>query len=130
MSKNTIKINGEKLRSLLEGVTGRTVYQIAKEQGFSKNLIAEAIRTGKASPIVQSVAKIYGITPEAYILKEPEAPKAKAGEQISIDDISTIKRDELKDLIKEALREILIENNVTIRNPHNKTIKIFGSEEV
>ena len=104
MSKNTIRINGEKLRFLLEDSTGKTIREIALENGFSKNLISEAIRQDKASPVVQNIAKLYGITPEAYMIKEE--PEIKEPAQMSIDDISlNISRDELKDLIIEAVKE-------------------------
>ena len=108
MSKNTIRINGDKLRSLLEDSTGKTIREISIENGFSKNLISEAIRQGKASPIVQNIAKLYGFTPEAYKLEEDT--KVKEPAQMSIDDISlNISRDELKAIVKEALIEVLKE---------------------
>lgn len=111
MSKNTIRINGDKLRFLLEDSTGKTIREIALENGFSKNLISEAIRQGKASPIVQNIAKLYGFKPEAYKLEEDT--KVKEPAQMSIDDIAlNISRDELKDLIIEAIREAF--NGATI----------------
>ena len=103
--KTTIKINGNKLRSLLETATGRTIYQIAEESGYSRNVIANAVRQGYASSAVQNIARFYGITPGMYKAKDPEPKKEPA--QISIDDIEAIKRDELKDLIKEALVEVI-----------------------
>jgi len=114
MSKNTIKIDGQKLKALLTGATGKTVYQLAKDNGFSDNFFATAIRSGKASPIVQSVARNYGIAPEAYIIKENEpvtetAPETAPG-QISITDYTTtISRDELKEIVKEAVKEVWLE---------------------
>ena len=107
MSKNTIRINGDKLKFLLEESTGKTIREIAIENGFSKNLIAEACRVGKASPIVQNIAKLYGFKPEAYKIEELEI---KEPAQMSIDDISlNISRDELKAIVKEALIEVLKE---------------------
>jgi len=106
MSKNTIKIDGEKLRTLLENTTGKTLTEIALENGFSKNLISETCRKGKASPIVQNIAKLYGISPEAYKAKEPEIKEAT---QISIDEIETapqISRELIKEAIKDAIAEI------------------------
>ena len=105
----TIKIDGAKLRSLLESSTGKTIRQLAYESGFSKNLIAEACRTGYASAVVQNVAKLYGINPEAYIIKEPEiieTTEAPLNGQISIDDLGAINRAELKELFKEAILEL------------------------
>ena len=106
MSKNTIKIDGDKLKELLESATGRTIREISLENGFSKNLISEAIRTGKASPIVQNVARLYGIVPDMYRYIEPEVAPERA--QLSIDDISlNISREELKEIVKEALKDVI-----------------------
>lgn len=104
MNKTTIKINGDKLRSLLESTTGKTIYEIATESGYSKNVISNAIRQGYASSAVQNIARLYGIAPEAYAIKEPEVRT-----QISIEDIESIKRGELLELIKDAVREVLRE---------------------
>ena len=112
MSKNTIKIDGEKLKALLEADTGRTIREISLENGFSKNLISEAVRTGKASPIVQNVARLYGIVPEMYRYIEPDPAPERS--QLSIDDISlNISREELKEIVKEALVEVI--NDCDIR---------------
>lgn len=105
MSKNTIKIDGEKLRTLLENTTGKTLTDIALENGFSKNLISEACRKEKASPVVQNIAKLYGISPEAYKAKDPDIREAT---QITIDEIETdpqISRELIKEAIKDALEE-------------------------
>lgn len=134
MNSTTIKIDGSKLRSLLES-TGKTIYQIATESGYSKNVISNAIRQGYASSAVQNIARLYGIAPDDYkaveIIKDPEPVEELKG-QISIDDLESIKKDELKSIIKEACREalveVLIENETVIRNPQKKTIRIFGSE--
>lgn len=146
MNKYTLKINGSKLRSLLESTTGKSLTDISLANGFSKNFLNEACRVNKATNSVQAVAKLYGIAPEAYKIKEPVVKADSEISQISIDDIESIKRsellelikdavrevirEELKALIKEALTEVLFENDVVIRNPKKKTIKIFGSEEV
>lgn len=115
MSKNTIRINGDKLKSLLEQTTQKTLRQISLDNGFSRNLISEACRQGKASPVVQNIAKLYGITPEAYMIKEEpeikepeiiEEPRPE-GEQISIEDLASISRDELKEIVKEAVIDVL-----------------------
>lgn len=119
MSKNSIKIDGEKLRSLLEGTTGKTLYQISAENGFSKNLISEACRNKKASPIVQNIAKLYGISPEAYKEKEPEPVRqiSETPGQMSIDDFKallderpTYTPEDFKKAIKEGLFEAIEEN--------------------
>ena len=106
MNSTTIKIDGAKLRQLLESKTGKTIYQIATESGYSKNVISNAIKKGYASSAVQNIARLYGITPDEYKLNDPEPIKEPA--QISIDDIEDIKIAELKAIIKEALREELL----------------------
>ena len=109
MNSTTIKIDGAKLRQLLESKTGKTIYKIAQESGYSKNVISNAIKKGYASSAVQNIARLYDITPDDYkvIETDPEPVEELKG-QISIDDIESIKRDELKAIIKEALREELL----------------------
>lgn len=102
-AKTTIKIDGEKLRSLLEDKTGKTIYQIAEESGYSKNVLSNAIHNGYASSAVQNIARLYGIAPDEYKLIDPEP--IKEPEQISIDDIEGLKRNELKEIVKQAIRE-------------------------
>ena len=109
MNKTKIKIDGSKLRQLLESTTGKTIYQIATESGYSNNVISNAIREGYASSSVQNIARLYGITPDAYKIKDPEPVEELKG-QLSIDDIESIKKDELKSIIIEAIVETL--NNV------------------
>lgn len=108
MNSTTIKINGAKLRQLLETKTGKTIYQIATESGYSKNVISNAIKKGYASSAVQNIARLYEIYPDDYKVIEPDPePTEEIKGQISIDDIETIKRDELKVLIKEAVTEVI-----------------------
>lgn len=83
MSKNTIKIDGAKLKQLLEERSGRSLYQISEDEGFSRNFLSQACRSGKASPIVQSVANKYSVRKEEYILAEKEL------KQMTIDDIQS-----------------------------------------
>lgn len=106
MNSTTIKIDGSKLRELLESKTGKTIYQIALESGYSKNVISNAIKKGYASSAVQNIARLYDITPDDYkVVEEDPEPTEEIKGQISIDDIETIKRDELKELVKQAIRE-------------------------
>ena len=109
MNSTTIKIDGPKLRTLLENTANKTIYQIATESGYSKNVISNAIKKGYASSAVQNIARLYGITPDLYAINDPEPTEELKG-QISIDDIESIKRDELKVIIKEAIVETL--NNI------------------
>ena len=105
--KNSIEIYGDKLRELLERETKKSVYDLALEQGFSKNFIAEACRSGIASPTLQAVARLYGVVPEMYVKREEPKP---APAQLSIFDYNGIDREDLKELIKEAVREVLKED--------------------
>jgi hypothetical protein len=109
MNSTTIKIDGAKLRELLETKTGKTIYQIATESGYSKNVISNAIKKGYASSAVQNIARLYEIYPDDYKVIEPDPEEIEDFEeikgQISIDDIETIKREELKELFKQAIRE-------------------------
>lgn len=108
MHSTTIKIDGAKLREMLESKTGKTIYQIATESGYSKNVISNAISKGYASSAVQNIARLYDISPDEYKATEEDPVKTEELKgQISIDDIETIKRDELKALIKETLLETI-----------------------
>lgn len=126
MNSTTIKIDGAKLRQLLENRTNKTIYQIATESGYSKNVISNAIRQGYASSAVQNIARLYEIYPEDYRLFEIEAKSEEYKTQISIDDIESIKRDELKSIIKESIFEILDSYELRFFNdPITQTTKIF-----
>lgn len=108
MNSTTIKIDGAKLRELLESKTGKTIYKIAQESGYSKNVISNSIKKGYASSAVQNIARLYDITPDDYKVVEPDPVKTEELKgQLSIDDIESIKRDELKFIIKEAIVDLL-----------------------
>lgn len=135
MSKTTINIDGAKLRALLESTTGKSIYKIALENGYSDNLIATAIRKGQASAVVQNLAKTYGISREAYEIKEPEPERPiNEPQQLSLLDYTYPNRDELKAIVKEATIEALQSFNY-IRvagvsyDPENKRFKLFVNEE-
>ena len=135
MSKTTINIDGAKLRALLESTTGKSIYKIALENGYSDNLIATAIRKGQASAVVQNLAKTYGISREAYEIKEPEHERPiNEPQQLSLLDYTYPDRDELKAIVKEATIEALQSFNY-IRvagvsyDPENKRFKLFVNEE-
>ena len=129
MNSTTIKIDGAKLRELLESKTGKTIYEIALESGYSKNVLSNAVHKGYASSAVQNIARLYGISPDEYKLEDPEPIKEPS--QISIDDIEAIKRDELKALIKEAILD-LVNNSEIIASydPKNKHVYIMAREEI
>ena len=82
MSKNTIKVDGEKVKRALETVTSKTVYQISVENGFSDNFLKQACKANRASPIVQSVMRSYGLDPEDFKLEEEKEYK-----QMTLEDI-------------------------------------------
>ena len=143
-AKTTIKIAGEKLRSLLEDTTGKTIYQIAEESGYSKNVLSNAIHNGYASSAVQNIARLYGIAPDAYKAVEVVAPEepipSKELTQISIDDMEYKEADALpenfKALIKETVKEAIVEAlSPCVRvtgieyDPIYKRFKLFVNEE-
>lgn len=123
--RSTIKIDGKKLKSLLEKTTGKDIYTLSVENGFSRNLLNEACRKGYASAVVQNIAKLYGISPEAYAVKDPEPPKKG---QMSFDDIEEIKREELKALMQDVLFEIFYNSEIVIQNDKVKGNRLFLRE--
>lgn len=132
MNSTTIKIDGAKLRELLESKTGKTIYQIATESGYSKNVISNAIKKGYASSAVQNIARLYEIYPDDYKVIEPDPePTEEIKGQISIDDIESIKKDELKAIIKESIVELLsgyecVVVDDIIRNKKNLCLRKIG----
>ena len=130
MHSTTIKIDGSKLRALLESKTGKTIYQIAQESGYSKNVISNAIKKGYASSAVQNIARLYDIAPADYQILEVKHTEPELKGQISIDDLESIKKDELKSIIKEAIFEIIDSYELRIvSDPFNKTTKIFYNKK-
>lgn len=104
-----IRIDGAKLKELLESATGKTLKEISLENGFSDSFLRMVVKSGKATPAAQAVIRRYGIEPSAYELTyKPDT--AEDGRQLTIDDLNglnSIGRDELKALIKEAIIETL-----------------------
>ena len=127
MNSTTIKIDGAKLRQLFESKTGKTIYQIATESGYSKNVISNAIRQGYASSAVQNIARLYDITPDEYKVIDPAPdPVEELKGQISIDDIESIKKDELKAIIKEAFIELLCDMKCgAIETTYDERYQVF-----
>ena len=108
MARNTIKIDGPKLRNIIERRLGFNIYQFCEANGYSRNLIAQAIRDERASALVQNLMRLYDISPEEYEYKDP-IKEDKELTQVTIDDITPISREELRALIKETLKEALLE---------------------
>lgn len=84
MSKNTIRVDGEKVKRALETITCKTVYQISVENGFSDNFLKQACKANRASPIVQSVMRSYGLDPEDFKLEEEKEYK-----QMTLEDMQS-----------------------------------------
>ena len=134
MHSTTIKIDGSKLRALLESKTGKSIYKIAQESGYSKNVISNAIKKGYASSAVQNIARLYDIAPADYQILEVKHTEPELKGQISIDDLESIKKDELKSIIKEAVIEALrsfgyVKVSGIDYDPKNKRFKLFVNEE-
>lgn len=129
MSKNSINIDGEKLRNIVERRLGFNIYAIAEANGYSRNLVAQAIRSGKASPLIQNLLRLYEVTPEEYEYKEEEITPIDP--QLTFDDIEvdSISRAELKAIVKEAIEETL--NSLTWRmdTKTNTVTFIVGNED-
>lgn len=105
----TILIDGAKLKDLLESKTGKTIRELSLENGYSDSFLRMSCKTGKASPSVVTLAKLYGIEPDEYELK-PVVPVEDEtdSKQMSFDEISNFTEADkalIKDIVKEAIRE-------------------------
>ena len=128
-----INIDGEKLGAMLEAKTHKSLKEISLENGFSKNFLGEAIRNNRATAPVISVAKIYGIELESYEIKdEPKTAvePPREGEQISLDDLSQMRRDELKTVIKEAIFELFDKNKMSYDEKSHRLIISLPYENI
>ena len=106
-------IDGEKFKALLESKTGKTIKELSLENGYSDSFLRMVVKTGKASPSAVTLAKLYGIEPTDY--EKPERVTTlraleyeREQKQLTIDDLNTISRDELKELLKEVIQEELV----------------------
>ena len=101
-------IDGEKFKALLESKTGKTIKELSLENGYSDSFLRMVVKSGKASPSAVTLAKLYGIEPTEYEKPEPVNFKPETdGEQISLDDLLTISKAELKAIVKDSFLEIL-----------------------
>ena len=110
VNKSYILIDGAKFKNLLETKAGKSLKEISLENGFSDSFLRMAVKTCKASPAAQAVARVYGIEPSEY--EKPERVTTLRAleyerEQMSFDDLNKISREELKELVKESLTEVL-----------------------
>lgn len=128
MSKNSINIDGEKLRNIVERRLGFNIYAIEEANGYSRNLVAQAIRSGKASPLIQNLLRLYEVAPEEYEYKEEEITPIDP--QLTFDDIEvdSISRAELKAIVKEAIEETLNSLTWSMDTKTNTVTFIVGNE--
>ena len=110
MSKNTISIRGDLLKKRLEITTGKTLYELSEENGFSRNFLSEACRSGRASPIVQAVVRKYGIEPSIFTEVKKEF-KQMTIEEIGSDLVPKEAFDNLANFVDEQTRDISREVN-------------------
>lgn len=107
VKSNVVEIDGALFKNLLESAAGKSLKEISLENGFSDSFLRMVVKTGKASPSAQTVARIYGIEPDAYTIKAkaPETDEASS-KQLSIDDIIT---EDARDVLKAVIKETIIE---------------------
>ena len=102
-NERLINIDGSKLKELLESRTGKTIKELSLDNGYSDSFLRMSIKSGKASPSVVTLARLYGIEPEAYELKPATSEDSK---QITFEDLLTEDAKEaLREVIKEAIKE-------------------------
>ena len=133
MSKNNIIIDGEKLKAIINEL-GLNMYTISTEKGYSRNLVNQAIRTKKASPVVQNLLKDYGIYPDEYRYEEPiieeDEDIIQLDNQLTFDDIEvdSISRAEIKQIVKESMLEVLNSLEWSI-DPIKKTVTFRAGKD-
>ena len=121
MSKNTIKVDGEKVKRALETVTCKTVYQISVENGFSDNFLKQACKANRASPIVQSVMRSYGLDPEDFKLEEEKEYK-----QMTLEDIQEERLKESIDIGTNTLNQMVEDCNKVFADLVNRWNKALN----
>ena len=127
---NIIQINGEKFKALLEGATGKTLKEISLENGFSDSFLRMVVKTCKASPSAQAVAKLYGIEPSAYEVKPETVAETRTDDrQLSIDDLlgddaKVLLKEFIKQSIEAAFADFIYNNQFAfIQSPIDQTIR-------
>lgn len=121
MSKNTIRVDGEKVKRALETVTSKTVYQISVENGFSDNFLKQACKANRASPIVQSVMRSYGLDPEDFKLEEEKEYK-----QMTLEDIQEERLKESIDISTNTLNQMVEDCNKVFADLVNRWNKALN----
>lgn len=119
----TIFINGSKLKDLLESKTGKTIKELSLDNGYSDSFLRMSCKTGKASPSVVTLAKLYGIEPDEYEIK-PAVADETDGKQMSFDEIPTLNsadRAVIKELVKESIIELFSNYECIVVRHQDKT---------
>ena len=105
MSKSTITIDGKKLLKIIER-KGLNPYDIPLEMGYTKNVIMNAAKVGRASVLVQNLLTARGIAKEDYMIVEDAFTVNHAPDK---DDrlMLSVTLGELEDVIRKVVREEL-----------------------
>lgn len=106
MGKNTIKIDGKKLRKIIED-KGLNLYAMPVKYGFSKNLVQGAIAKNEASIVVQNLLSYFNIEKEAYMIREEEEEQPTAFVKSDFRLLATLTADDLREIIREELKAII-----------------------
>lgn len=104
MSKSTITIDGKKLLKLIER-KGLNPYDIPLEMGYTKNVIMNAAKVGRASVLVQNLLTARGIAKEEYMIVEDKAETYNPGEDDRL--ALSVTLGELEDVFRKIVREEL-----------------------
>ena len=128
---NIIQINGEKFKALLEGATGKTLKEISLENGFSDSFLRMVVKSGKASPSAQAVAKLYGIERSAYEIKTETVAETRTDDrQLSIDDLlgddaKRLLKEFINQSVKESFTDFIYNNQFAfIQSPIDQTVRV------
>lgn len=128
---NVIDIDSKLFKSLLESAAGKSLKEISLENGFSDSFLRMVVKSGKASPSAQAVARIYGIEPSAYEIKTAPEPSETDSKQVTIDDLITDDaRAVIKAVVKEAIREVINSQDTrVVFDPHRQLFNIYFKAE-
>lgn len=124
----TIFIDGSKLKDLLESKTGKTVRELSLDNGYSDSFLRMSIKTGKASPSVITLARLYGIEPAEYEIKPAE--DETDSKQMSFDEIPTLNQADIeliRDAVKDSIRDELVSyfNSLVCSYDSERKLSVF-----
>lgn len=102
--KNTIAIDGEKLRAAI-AMTGKAMSEISRECGYQDDYIGAIIKAGITNAtVITLLEKLFGIDPALYIVpKEPEKAPEPPHECGWV---------ETADALREAVRAAILDQTV------------------